>query len=789
MILKKNTFSQDRLFILPYLKMIKLKDIVLTILFLLIGFHATANQIIIVRELLAVLFGNELILALIFFWWFVSIALGSLSASYFPSIFRSHGFFILILIIFCLLPQHQIFLIRTARLTMGVSPGEWVPFSQIFIFSFIVIAPFSFIIGLLFPYCTVIFSKEENSKKRSYASAGLVYSIESLGSMIAGIFISLILLRFLDNATIILITTTLMFFTIIIYSSIFMEGRIKAISITAILIALVFTSAFSGLLDKKGLVFRWKNMTTLSKVYETNSIYKNISIGKSEEQYSIFGNGSYIMSFPDKHISSLKAHFITSIHPNPKRMLIFSEGYEEIIHDLLKHAPTTIDLVQIDSKLHFAIRKFLDKSSLSSLKDKRVSMHFADIRKFIEDRYKSGLKKYDIFVSFTPDPLTLNNNRFFTLEFFEDIKRILKSDGIFMFSVTSTENYASGDIGDYLGSVYKTAKEAFREVLVIPGSKTYIVCSQKENYLTYDLNTILKRKKNKGTDKNFPGERLSVFYQSDRIKRLNDFLDKNIDSYALNTDLKPITFLLSLKILGEYSGSISNTVFTSFQKLSFFHYIIFILFLIIARSAYIFFLKKDLNVQNRFNALLTIGSTGLVGFSLQLIMIYIYQSHYGYIYQGIGFIVGFFMLGLFIGSGIANKLLSNFRRDMHSILFMTETALCIFIVLIPFVFKLMPYELTVFSFSILSGALSGFEFPIANRIYFEESGLIKAASFLDSIDHLGAAFGSLICGIILLPTIGIFMTCILICIVKIGCLLLWGQFLYSKTKNPDQGLA
>ena len=49
----------------------------------LLGYQATLSQVLIIREFLVVLFGNELCLGVIFFSWFVGIGLGALLGKFF----------------------------------------------------------------------------------------------------------------------------------------------------------------------------------------------------------------------------------------------------------------------------------------------------------------------------------------------------------------------------------------------------------------------------------------------------------------------------------------------------------------------------------------------------------------------------------------------------------------------------------------------------------------------------------------------------------------------------------
>ena len=753
-----------------------MKRLIFPIVFFLVGFFSTTVQIILIRELFVIFYGNEIVLSLIFFFWFFSIGVGAYAASLLKNLLGSLSFFIIIVAILLVVPELQIFLTREMRIIGGINPGEWVPLSKIFVYTGLIVFPFSFLIGLIFPCASSLSLKfsqklDENPKK----SAGFVYSVESLGSMLGGILSSIILIKYLSHVEIIFLPVLLTSAVVILLSIYFHTTNTqKIISITALLILTTISILIAPKLNNDGLDFRWRGIASETKTEEINSVYQNISIGKSEEQYNLYGNGSYISSFPDPFRSEGLSHLFLSLHGAPKEILFSAEGMEEMIQYFLKHNPDKIDLIEIDSKIHSEIIKYLPKDSIEALNDKRVSIKFEDSRKYIRNLSKNGAKKFDMVISLPPDPTTLNLNRFFTLEFFNDVKNILKDDGVFITQVSSTENYLSGNIGKYLGSVYKTLKSVFPNIFVIPGTISYLVCSPSTQNLTYDLKEVEKRFSSRNIEtKYFNVNNFSVFLEKWRIERVKGTLEKNLNTYQTNLDFTPSTFLLSLKILSEYSGKFSNKLLDFFTKINFFYYVFILIILLISRIIYTRIVRKSRTEITKFNSLFSIGTTGFIGFALQLIIIYFYQSQFGYIYQNLGILVGFFMLGLFAGSLFGNKVIEKIKVGSTKAILLTEIAIGTFTILLPFIFKSFPCESIVFLASLISGFLTGFEFPIANKIYFEETNLVKSAAFIDSLDHIGAALGAILCGIVLIPNIGIIETCLLLFSIKIVSLLLW----------------
>ncbi len=78
--------------------------------------------------------------------------------------------------------------------------------------------------------------------------------------------------------------------------------------------------------------------------------------------------------------------------------------------------------------------------------------------------------------------------------------------------------------------------------------------------------------------------------------------------------------------------------------------------------------------------------------------------------------------------------------------------------------------------SLLSGALVGFQFPLANKIYLSttlgEGTFGRAAGLLYGADLFGGFFGGVLGGVLLLPILGLKESCFMMAIIKISSFLL-----------------
>lgn len=745
-----------------------IKNLIL-ICFFLLGFLATSFQIIICRELLVVFSGNEMLLSFVFFWWFSGIGLGACFAGIMP---KSHSamIFIIILTLLSVLPANQIFAIRIIRLALNVPPGELIPLGKSFLWTFIITSPFSFLIGMIFPYAVQVAKESIPFMKDNSLKAGLVYYTESAGSTVAGLTLSLVILKLFPNDPIISIITLLSLASTLVAAVLLLKERMR-ITASALLILLCAVFIFiKPALDSESMKIRWRGISSLEKISQSDSVYQNIAVGQNSGQYSIFGNGNYISSFPDYYGAEFKVHLLTNFHNDPKDILLLSNGDEQLLKYLLHYRPTSVDMVQIDKKVHEEIVRLLPSDFQSGISDKRVNLLFHDPRTFIK---RTKTNAYDLVLSMPGDPLTLNINRFFTKEYFSEVKRVLKDKGIFITSVSSSENYILDDLGRYLGSVYRTAASVFPSVSVIPGAKAYIVCSKQSGEITTDPVVLAKRFEKKKIRSSAFG-RMSFFtaLQKNRIDAVNSTLKNNLSEYELNTDMHPVTFLLNLKMLSATRKGMSSRLLSFISKIRTYHFLGLILTLC-CMGIILMYLFKGRVKSVSFAALTTIFTTGLIGFSSQIVLIYLFQARFGHIYQSIGFLIGIFMFGLTIGALAGNRFPLNIKKNPYSLLLLTEVLILITILTTPFLISAFPTYTLFYALSGSFGFLTGSQFPIANRIYVKKATIFRSAAMIDGLDHLGAAVGALLCGLVLIPALGIVNTCIFLASLKVMSLLFW----------------
>jgi spermidine synthase len=177
---------------------------------------------------------------------------------------------------------------------------------------------------------------------------------------------------------------------------------------------------------------------------------------------------------------------------------------------------------------------------------------------------------------------------------------------------------------------------------------------------------------------------------------------------------------------------------------------------------------------------LSIATTGLATMALEIVLLFAFQSFYGYVYQRIGLIIAVFMLGLVAGSGWMNRLLRGRPGGSVYRMVLIDLLLAGLAAGIPVALAGLgrvqhwwaapaAVEIAVFGLVAVAGLLGGLAFPLAAALYLRaDGGSARAAGDLDAADHGGACLGALGTGLLLVPVLGIGPACGVLAALKLG---------------------
>lgn len=728
---------------------------------ILMGFTSLVVQTLLIREFLISFYGNELTIGLILANWIILEALGSsLLSKASTQVKRPHLVYALLQTGIALYLPISVFLIRIVKNILGLTPGEGIGALPVLFSSFFILLPLSFFDGAQFPFGCRILS---DASRKPLASPGRVYILEAIGFILAGPLFTYLLITKLHSFFIALGLGALNLFSGIILLKDKLSDKLTKtffMIVNCLFVLFVLTNfGPAQRMQKLSINKQWQGQTVLS--YQ-NSLYGNLAVTKSQEQYTFYSDGIPIITTPTPDITGIeeRVHFTMLSHPNPKNVLLLSGGSGGVIKEMLKYPIEKLTYTELDPTLIKLVKDFPTELTKSELSDPRVEVKYIDASRYV----RLTKSKYDVVILNLPIPSTLQLNRFYTKEFFQNIKSVLAKDGIFSFSLPGSLSYISLPMRNLNATVLNTLKELF-SVNIIPGDFNLYLASPNE--FKIDSQIFFARLKEKGIQTKL----LNRFHLEYRLHPhwLKWFMNSLSDYTPIrkNFDFFPSATFYSIVYWNSIFSPTLGGMFSVLDKINFG----FLLFCLILIGLLLFILKRFITKLKRFSVGLCIATTGFVGMSFDLIIIYAYQSLYGFVFNHLALLVTAFMSGLTLGGWLMTRRLMKIKNGVIS-LCKIELAIIGFslasgtLLLSLNQFSSLKFPFIFFIVSFVSGYLVGSEFPLANKIYAQDKTQIRTGGILYALDLAGAWSAALVVSVALVPVIGILKTCILLAILK-----------------------
>lgn len=731
----------------------------------IIGITAVTTQILIIREMSTVFQGNELSLGTILGVWLFWTGLGSLLLPKI-SIWNMHPvkkISALQLSLTIILPLLLLF-VRSSKSILSLTPGEIIGYVPMLIISLMVLAPFCLLSGFL--YTTSCQWVEKISFKGSQSIAR-VYVWEGVGAALGGLIASLFLVKFIPPIQILIVLAALNL-TAALYNTVLNILRNKLLQITGIILipglflltGFLYSPKIQSFCDQ----LLWKGYNLINT---TNTAYGNVAVTKTGEQISLYHNGLHLFTLPDQLSAEESVHYSLLQHKDPAQVLLVGGYVQASIAEALKHPSlTSLYYVELDPAVVRYALQYSNSSNSKVVSDPRVTIKNIDARLFI----KQTEKKFDLIICNLPPPYTAQLNRFYTIEFFREVKNVLKKNGIITLALEGAANVISPELSDYLGMIRATLKKVFPEQVILPGETIRIFASSSKKYLTADPDILVRRLHHRNIKTEFIRE-YYLPYQLSRERR--EYVTKKIkpvSESAVNHDFHPLGYYYHALLWSTaYMGGFKE-IFLCFSRIKLWH--IITLLIIITLVVYVVKKNNSASLSRRGIGISIIG-VGFTEISIEFILILAFQILHGYVYQMLAVLIAGYMVGLALGGWtgykprIKNKkiplLFQNIQFFMiilpllvgiilnlfHSVkIFFTSTALLAF-----------PFALIL----IICGFLGGFQFTLGNHLFYTfRNSVSKTAGFLYCLDLIGSAGGALFTSAFFIPILGINKTLIIL---------------------------
>jgi spermidine synthase len=688
----------------------------------LLGFVTFVTQVIILREFLTFFNGNELIIGVILATWMLLTGSGAYLGRFIKRQSKTDELLMILIGSLGFLPIITVLGLHFFS-TIFFTPGVMLGLSEAFIYTLIILSPFCIISGMLFP----LFAEKVSVK--SYKNIiGSLYAWESIGSLIGGLILNFFLIWVLSTFQSLFVV---MFITVVTISVLGLKSGNYFIVGIFVFIFLIFSFLFiSNNLDKSVRELSYPDQVV---EYIDETPYGIIVVTDHEGQINYYENNILMGTSGDVALREESVHFAMVQHQKPEKILVLSGIINGIISEILKYPVKEIDYVDVNPGVIDLAKKFLDLDTL-----KNVNLIEKDPIRYL----RKTSNKYDVVLINLPTPSTIQLNRFYTVEFYAMLKKKLNKDAVVCLSSPSSSNYLNEQAQDLLSVIISSLRSQFKNVLVLPGTDDFILAS--DQYLFGNISERIELTKIKNHYVN------SYYIHDDLLVEKSKIISNQIDSQApLNYDFKPVVYQSTIKLW-----------------LSFFNLKYWIpAFIIILLSAF-FYLRTG-----TFNK--AVFAAGFAGTSIELLLLFVFQVFYGYVYFAAGIFFMLFMAGLSLGSFCWPVI---FKSPSLKLIGRLVFCIIVFMIILHFVFKLfkiMPFSetmiLTVFIMLVMIiSVLTGVIFSISTHLRKTEVNIVASEAY--GFDLLGSAAGALLLSVYLVPVLGFELSLIgtgLVCILTL----------------------
>ncbi len=698
-----------------------------------LGMTSLATQIILLREFVSVFQGNELVIGVVLAVWMMLTGAGAFLGRLSAPLSPRRSFPAAALACSGTLPPLAVLLLRTMR-NFIFTAGSMVGILQALAASLVVLAPFCLLSGFLFTFFVHLISSIEGENRTAS-----VYAWESLGSAAGGVVFTLTLTTFLET-----FQTLFVLLLVDLAVALFLAWTSRAAA-AAVGVLTVMGAAIVGLITNgadpwtRSFLFPGQKI-----VYFKDTPYGNLTVTRQGGEACFFENSILMFSTNDVTPNEESVHYCMLQRPSPRRVLLVGGGISGTTTEILKYGVQGVDYVEINPWITGIGRKFT-----RALDDSRISVVGGDARMYV----RSTGNRYDAALINLPDPATAQLNRFYTLEFFRELKRVMNDSAVVSISLLQAAEYQGNEARRLNSILYMTLQRVFAHVLIVPGERNYFLAS--DGALDIGITGLVEKRA-------VSTLYVNRFYLDDRLiaQRSREVTSMIDTSSVLNRDFTPVCYYRQLGYWLSYFGFNPGP------------------WLLAAGFALLLLL-------GRFSAVgAGMFAGGFAASSVEIVLLISFQVLCGSLFQMTGIVITAFMGGIGAGTLLAGRIV---RRPGINSFIILQFGVSVICLLLPAVLLwlqtmishplLIQCVITAIAFG--AAVLTGIEFAIATRV--RRGGTTEVASELYGLDLFGAAFGALLISVYAIPLFGLISVSLLAGVVSAGggvlCLLVRRRYL------------
>ena len=410
------------------------------------GALAVMAQVVILRELVAALFGVELLYVLALGSWLAGTAAGSAAGRWVPAssaVGRAGCVMLGILV------PAELILIRTAGPATGAIAGAYLPFP----------AQLGWIAAATLPpaaACGVLFPVLAGLARVTAVGLGRSYAVESAGAAVGGAAVTLAVWMGASTLQVALAAPAVA--VLAAAATARRPARAFAVVGPAIAAAAAAAAFYAPAWD---LALLRSTYPALAGAVDTP--YARVVITRTGSQYAVFENGA--LAFDTEGTGAEAFADLAAVqHPHPRRALVIGGGAEGVPAALGRHGIALIHDLEIDARAYDLARR------LTSVPPAAVIV--GEPRRFLE-----RAEPYDLILVAAGEPTSGASSRFYTREFFALCARRLTPGGVVAIRLASAENVWPDPLARRTASIVAAMQREFSSIELLAGATLYVFAS------------------------------------------------------------------------------------------------------------------------------------------------------------------------------------------------------------------------------------------------------------------------------------------------------------------------
>lgn len=710
------------------------------------GALAIAAQVLLLRELMVSLAGDESALGVGLAAWLGGIAVGAWLAR---KLARDRGTAAAAGIAgLAIMASVGILAGRVLRAALTPPPGELPGFGLAVTLALAMLTPAGALVGWTFTALAALASRvwvPAEGITRLYIS-------ESLGSLAGGVLVSFLIVPRMTPLRGALLVGAL---ALALALPAALAGRLRGgPGLIATLAALLATFAFSPRLDLWSERARFAGVAPQIPLRGwTDTPYQHLALGGADVRH-LYLSGQYAGSFPDPYVSETLAHTVACLAPRPGRVLALGGLERGPLRFLLAHPVRDLTLVEPDAGALAFLRPRLPAEDQRALVDPRLRLVHDDPRRFLA---RSG-DPFQLMLLLEPDPVTLLRARLTTVEFYRLCARRLAPDGVVVVSVKTAPNVLTGETAALAGSLFRALGVAFPVVKATPGPDTLMIAGWSPDVVTLDPAVLAARWHARGVASSvFAAELIPLLVPPERVRAQEAVLREAARDAMPSCDDRPVSFLNALARRQRETGSRLGRAFAALGRLP------PALLALLAFAPSVLALAR-LCLRRRRTALAAqhaVAVTGAAAMAWSLLLLFSFQTRAGALYGQLGLLTALFMLGLAAGAA-AMRAAVHFASRALPIAAASAFGYAVLLALVLPLLGSLAESGTLLTLAahggllLLAGLVTGALFPAAAAtLVGEGQSAGEAAGRLETADHLGAGLAALFGAVVFIPALGL----------------------------------